>query len=262
MTFLGQDPQVTEFLDCYDEGFQTGICGLTEDEGPDPDKVAFILVRTAIESRNQEECGKQKFVLGIHISNFGYMITIDLVSTSKAFHRQMLADHVVNMGWPQFENVAKTPEETYNMPFEWAGGFVGYDGENFSFSGQSGDFGGDMFGRDVNYIAQFCASVCGLAVAENKDGNPEVGKEFCQSLLDVSLEYKLKPDFYERVVEKLLPHYRKVTGQQVAGLITMKVADRLALEPDADPTLLIVEEMGQFGNFFLISRIASMKEIT
>jgi hypothetical protein len=160
------------------------------------------------------------------------------------------------MGWPCFENVAFNAEDAYQMPIIWAGGYLNCDDDIFSFHGQSGDFGGLMFGRDVCDVARFCAAATGFSLAEEENDFLPEGEELCQGLLNVMFEHKLEETFYERLVERLLPHGRKVLGQQVSALMTMKVADMMAKEPSLDYVQTMIDALESFNSFFLVYRVA------
>ncbi len=257
--FLENAWPIVSFCNTYGSKSERDTCRCAviakSGEAGDPDETALIFLRLFIE--NGERAKKdQKYIIGLRFYSFGDMASVDIVSLDKGYHRDIVHEHATRMDW-LFPEAPKVDAflESYSIPMVAAGAYLQVTADNIvTFSGQSSDFSGKLFGWDVNEIARQAAFICGTSTESSN-----VGKEFLQELVDFLLENKLKKDFYEKFVENFIAG--RFTGQNFGGLLTMKVLDR-ALKEKKDILQLLVEEVtdGFAKKSMIISVAQKMKE--
>ena len=231
------------------------------DESGNPDKIALIANRVFIQNSAKAQ-KDQKYIVGISFYGMGDMATIDVISLDKDFHKEICFEHLKRLGWSSFDEITgklvDELQETSRSQFLFVGGHLKITGDTIvDFTGSSGDYGSTILFSDSNSIAAFAASTCGIQIGQ---GDIEKGKTFYQELLELMLQFKLKPDFYERLVQASLDktpeHQKTFTPQHIGALIAMKVIDRSQIE-DKDPVMLMMEEMfaGGLSRYIMLSGV-------
>lgn len=233
---------VKDFSDAYNiSGATVNTAAIvSEHASSDPDKTSLIILRFFIK-RGEKVKKDQKYIVGLRFYSFGDMATIDLISLDLPWHRDIVHEHAVRMNWSyQLDSELKKVDafkETYSLPIVVVGAHLKVaSDDSVSFFSSSGDFTENLFGCDVNELAGQIAFILGL----NKEGSKK-GKEFLEGLLAFLQRNGLREDFYENVVEQYVGS-SKFTGQNFAGLITMKVADR-QIKENGNPIRILVEEI-------------------
>ena len=251
---------IQSFRDAYQDLAKRNITrcfAIAKGDGSDnPDGTSLLFVRLFIE--NGERAKKdQKYIVGLRFYSFGDMATIDIISLDKPNHRDIVKEHAKRMNWllPGLTGVDAF-QEAYSMPIFAVGAHLQViaEGELVSFD-NSGDFGNNLLGIDVNEVVKQVAFLCGLNKTESEQGENLLG-----GVLDFMLQNKKKQDFYELLVE----HYisGKPTGQNFGSLLTMKVFDRSLEEGSDDLMKLLVEELtdGFAKRCLLIGAVNRMKK--
>jgi len=208
----------------------------------------------------------QKYIVGINFYGKGDMVTIDVISLDMGFHKDICFEHLTRSGWPSFSSVTNEKVdklgETDRSPLLFVGGHLKVlEGNKVNFHGESSDYGSNILYSDGNAIAAYVASVCSVDVGQ---GDVKKGDEFIKELLEFLLKNKLKPDFYELLVEHTLdktPQRKSFTSQHIGALMAMKVIDR-SREENADPVQIMIEEVcggGLARHFMLASVVKRLK---
>jgi hypothetical protein len=194
------------------------------------------------------------------------MVTIDVISLDKGFHREICYDHMKRMGWQSWnEQVGKQVNEfneTLQAPIMFTGGHLKIgQGNHVDFFDSSGDYGNYSFFTDTNAIAAYAASVSGIELGI---GDKESGEVFVRELLQFMLENKLKKDFYELLIKEVNMKEvsdskisnRLFTAQQIGSLINMKVEDRVIEEGGSNFLQIMVDEMQNVGRMIMLAGVA------
>lgn len=236
------------------------IASLATDSKGNPDTTALVTLRTFIQNGDRAK-GSKKYVVGVRFCGFGDMAMIDVISLDKGFHKNIAFEHLKRQDWPMLGEEMGKPvdhfDETTRAPFVVVGGHLNVDQKNaISFSGASQDYGGTILFSDSNAIAAYVASVCGLEVIE---GDKEKGKAFVSDLLEIMLQHKLKPDFYEQLIEEVFQRAndtnRVFTTQHISALMTMKAFDR-AISENKSMMQTMIDELGGFARYFILASMA------
>ena len=213
-----------------------------------PDTMGIISVRFFVENGVKAKAD-QKYALCLRSLGFGDVVIFDIISLDRPFHRDIIAEHDKRMGlrYPGLKNT-----DAYDLPIFVIGAHLRVDTNNkLEAFGESGDFGGNLVGADVNEVLKQLAFLAGIGNEES-----QLGKKFLNDLLDFLGQHKLQADFYERFVEKYIAS--KLTGQNFAGLRNMKVLDRHITEGEANLLKISVEEMS--GGFFRTCMLLGIAE--
>lgn len=259
---LEQSWVVKEFENAYPERPALTGCAIAieSDEPGNPDKTAIVTMRTFIENGEKAKVS-QKYVLGIKFYSFGDMATFDVISMDKGFHRDIIHEHLTRLGHIERISSESTDKlnETYFQPMMIVGGHLNVkENEDVSITGESGDYTGKVLREDVNDIAKYVLSSCGV----NVEGDTSTGQGFIKDMLDFMKENKIKEDFYERLLDFVYArdpqNYRAFTGQHLSSLIQMKVADRIIKEGGGDPVRFTTEEMTDgLGRYAVVAAVAA-----
>ena len=192
-----------------------------------PERTGMIILRTFIEKSKRAKTD-QKYVIGLRFYSFGDMVTIDLISLDRDFHREICFDHLQRMNFPMWgehmENVDHFAETT-RAPFILAGGHLRVlDDNSVEFFGGSGDYTGKLLLSDSNSLASYISLVSGITSSEEI----EPGKGFINHLLKFIFENKLKKEFYQNLIADLYLQKDEafLNSQNIGALITMEVLDR------------------------------------
>lgn len=243
---------VDKFNEIYPEESNFKRCAvITSFDEKKPEDVSLIVLRTFIEDTDRAR-EDQKYVVGIRFYSFGDMATIDVISTDRKNHYHMCYEHIKKHGWGMFDESGKPidrkVDQTIRAPFLFSGGHLQIKDGGVSFFGESSDYGGYSFESNINSVASFVAEISGInTISEDKDE----GELFVYKLLDLMKKHKGQPDFYEQVIkasyERKFPNNGKkspyvFSSYQLESLITMKVEDRMIIEPEADPISIMIEE--------------------
>jgi hypothetical protein len=245
-----------------EEGYIRKCAAITLYDENKPDHAAMVMVRIFIENGERAK-SDQKYVVGIRSYSFGDMMTIDVISLDKGYHKEICYDHLKRLNWPMWNELTSRPVdmigESTLSPFLFIGGHLKVEeGEKVNFFGSSGDYGDKILFSDGNSIAAYAASLSGIELGL---GDKEIGENFVMEMLDLTYDQKKTPDFYEKLIAHVFNMSQDVnitlTAQHVGALVTMKVADRFINE-NKDFITLIVEETcgGGIGRAITLNSIA------
>ena len=219
------------------------------------DAEAVIAMSAAIQNGPTSHAD-QKFVVAIGFAGWGKIAFVDLFSTEAAGHKDMVRQYGGIMGWqqPEFEE-GNLFAGTYSLPVLVAGGHLKVTGPEVSLFSSSGDFGEIALGVDVRQLGAVAARCSGLQAPQDT----AEAERFLEDLAHLMLEHGGKPDFYERTFDWWLTRLErlKITGQNLGGLLTMKVLDRVLAE-GGEYAATLVEELsgGGIGSYFFVKGVS------
>ncbi len=248
---------LSNFNQAYDEkdGVRKVVMLSLSSQYGNPDKTAVLIFRLFIENSERLKEG-QKYVLALRFYNFGDLVTLDLISLNKAYHRNMASEHILKMNWPPIQEGSDDLERVYHSPFLFVGAFVQLKDESFIFSSKSQDYGSSVFFADCNEIATYLSSLCNLAVSNDKD--KVEGKNFLDKILQFILKNKGQNNFYEKFVTNILENQKGAEGfssQQISSLLYMKAIDRSLKEKKPFFQIIVDEMSGGFSRNLMLQSI-------
>lgn len=193
---LNQQWTSSQFTDVY-SGPYTGTAIAIN--GDNPEK-GLITLRSHVENNYRLTEASQKFIIAIRFYSFGDMATIDVVSLSKRYHKNIFSGHMKNLNWSYGQSLPKDIDKNIHTPYICIGGHMSLD-QNGKLQpyGASTDYGNDFCGSIAEDIAAYVLTACGLQVSM---GNAEKGAECIQNLMDLMELHKQTPDFYERFIDQ------------------------------------------------------------
>jgi hypothetical protein len=257
--------EAERFFQKYPENpFLRGVAVVALSDSPEetnPDKISAIMMRVFIENGATAK-DDQKYVLGLHMQNYGDLAIIDIISLDKGFHKEIAYEHMLRMGWPMTENGKPVDKfsETMQAPFIYVGGHAQIAGdEKVNFFASSGDYGNDVLFAVCNDIAAFTAQACGVSVLQE---DVSKGEKFIENLLMFLKDNKNNDDFYERFIEYVYTQRSNdkpaFTGQQLSAIMSMKLGDMIYAR-GVDPITARVKELsgdGSLGQSILVNSVA------
>jgi hypothetical protein len=256
MEIMINDPEIesywpiSSFRETYQQVAGKNICkclAITEDNGRIDPEAIVVIVRLFIE--NGERARKdQKYVVCLRFYNFGEMATLDIISQDKPNHRDILKDHAIRMNWlsPELSTGANAFAESFKMPAIAVGAHLRVGDSNAIVPfGDSGDFGNNLFGFGANDVTEHIATLCSLGK------NNANGLQFVKTLTTFMLQNKERDNFYELFVKHCVAS--KMSSQNYAGLLMMKVLDRTVRESSNNLLSILVDELtGEFGGSCIV----------
>ncbi|MFZ2187937.1 MAG: hypothetical protein WAV73_00025 [Candidatus Moraniibacteriota bacterium] len=264
MEIMINDPEIesywpiSSFRETYQQMAGKNICeclAITEDNGRIDLEAIVVIVRLFIENGERAK-NDQKYIVALRFYNFGEMATLDIISQDKSNHRDILKDHATRMNWlsPELSTGADAFMESFKIPAIAVGAHLRVDDSNVVVPfGDSGDFGNNLIGFSANDVAGHIAALCSLGK------NNVNGLQFIKALTTFMLQNKERGNFYELFVEYCVAS--KMSPQNYAGLLMMKVLDRTVREGSNNRLAILVDELtGEFGgSCIVIGAVHNMK---
>jgi hypothetical protein len=203
--------------------YQFGLAA-AKDESGSPDSTALALVRIMIQ--NSERFRKdQKFIVIMRFWMYGDVISVDLVSLDKEYHRNIAGGYLNLWGNDLSGNLDVV---LGTVPYLITGGHVCRSEEIAKFNGTSGDFGNLLFGVEINHLASY---LLGYTTIGTDATGSKLGEQLMQNIFSHVLKFKQEKTFYERTYDLLLERMpRNIYAQHLGALVAMKAWDRTATE--------------------------------
>lgn len=246
---------LSSFNEAYDkeEGIRKVLMTSLSSDYGNPDKTAILVFRLFIENKEKLKEG-QKYVLALRFYNFGDLVTLDLISLEKAYHKNIASEHISRMKLPLNEEDLDDFEKTRQSPFLLSGAFVELKEDKLVFSSSSQDYSSSLFFADCNEVSRHLCSLCDLSVS--KDPKNLQGHDFLHKILSFVLENKKQNNFYEKFVMEALKVEDSLSAQQISSLLNMKVFDR-SIKEKKPFIQIMVEEMSEgFSRSVMLHSIA------
>lgn len=156
------------------------------------------------------------------------MASVDVVSLSGPYHKNIFARHLKNLSWDYPEDSMDDSERAMHAPYICFGAFLELnESGEFTLGGESVDYGSSFFGFDAIDIAAYILEVCGI---KSSNGNAQEGFHFISYLMSLIESHKQKDDFYEQFVSLAVDmNPLRLHPQAVSALTYMSALDRLRM---------------------------------
>lgn len=215
------------------------------------DQTSLVLGRVFIEKSDRIK-RRQNYLVGLRFYSLGELVTIDVISVNKGFHREICHEHLQRMEWPSWSRKLNQPvdyfDNTTYAPFLFSGGCLQLKDDNkINFIEGSDSFGKGVFFPSANSLAAYISSLAGIKVA----GDKSLGENFVKNILQITHQYKGRENFYQELVQNTFRHNSTMSvspsSQYLGSLLTMKALDRSILGGE-NMAFIMTEEAAKENN--------------
>lgn len=242
---------VSDFNESYpDKGAIRKSALISLSDKTSSDQTSLVLGRVFIEKSDRIK-RRQNYLVGLRFYSLGELVTIDVISVNKGFHREICHEHLQRMKWPSWSRKLNQPvdyfDNTTYAPFLFSGGCLQFKDDKISFIEGSDNFGKGVFFPSANSLAAYISSLAGIKVA----GDKSLGENFVKNILQITHQYKGRENFYEELVQNTFRQNSTMSvspsSQYLGSLLTMRVLDRSILEGE-NMLSIMTEEVAKENN--------------
>ena len=243
---------VSNFNESYpDKGAIRKSALISLSDRANSDQVSLALGRVFIEKSDRIK-RRQNYLVGLRFYSLGELVTVDVISVNKEFHREICHEHLQRMKWPSWSRKLNQPvdyfDNTTYAPFLFSGGCLQLKDDNkINFIEGSDSFGKGVFFPSANSLAAYISSLVGIKVA----GDKSLGENFVRNILQITHQHKGRENFYEELVQNTFQQNSVMSAspssQYLGSFLTMKALDRSIFEGE-NMLSIMTEEAAKENN--------------